>query len=102
MHLVVATMYYLSHLSLVSPSLTIFFCLLTVPFINLTPQGTSQKDAPCTTCAKSLTDCVGHYGYLDLARPVFHVGYFKNTVHILQNICKVRSGREGLSKWLRT
>ncbi|XP_050732253.1 DNA-directed RNA polymerase III subunit RPC1-like [Eriocheir sinensis] len=50
--------------------------------------GTSQKDTPCATCAKNLTDCTGHYGYLDLARPVFHVGYFKNTVHILQNICK--------------
>ncbi|CAL4127007.1 unnamed protein product, partial [Meganyctiphanes norvegica] len=51
--------------------------------------GVSQKDANCETCAKNLTDCVGHYGYLDLARPVFHVGYFKNTIHLLQNICKV-------------
>ncbi|KAK3856179.1 hypothetical protein Pcinc_031683 [Petrolisthes cinctipes] len=51
--------------------------------------GTSQKDVTCETCAKDLTDCIGHYGYLDLARPVFHVGYFKNTIHILQNICKV-------------
>ncbi|XP_069936276.1 DNA-directed RNA polymerase III subunit RPC1 [Cherax quadricarinatus] len=50
--------------------------------------GTSQKDLTCETCAKNLTDCIGHYGYLDLARPVYHVGYFKNTIHILQNICK--------------
>lgn len=50
--------------------------------------GISQKDVNCETCGKNLTDCVGHYGYLDLARPVFHVGYFKNTIHILQNICK--------------
>ncbi|XP_042221179.1 DNA-directed RNA polymerase III subunit RPC1-like [Homarus americanus] len=51
--------------------------------------GTSQKDVSCETCAKNLSDCIGHYGYLDLARPVFHVGYFKNTIHILQNICKI-------------
>nr|XP_027207425.1 LOW QUALITY PROTEIN: DNA-directed RNA polymerase III subunit RPC1-like [Penaeus vannamei] len=50
--------------------------------------GTSQKDVTCETCGKNLSDCIGHYGYLDLARPVFHVGYFKNTIHILQNICK--------------
>ncbi|XP_076056979.1 RNA polymerase III subunit A [Oratosquilla oratoria] len=53
--------------------------------------GTSQKDATCDTCSKNLTDCIGHYGFLDLARPVFHVGYFKNTIYILQSICKVCS-----------
>ncbi|XP_064097530.1 DNA-directed RNA polymerase III subunit RPC1-like [Macrobrachium nipponense] len=50
--------------------------------------GTSQKDVTCETCAKNLSECIGHYGYLDLAKPVYHVGYFKNTIHILQNICK--------------
>ncbi|MCL4133658.1 UNVERIFIED_CONTAM: hypothetical protein GTU68_021185, partial [Idotea baltica] len=53
--------------------------------------GVSQKDSLCSTCSKTLTDCVGHYGYIDLARPVFHVGYFKNIIHLLQNICKVCS-----------
>ncbi|KAG0713116.1 DNA-directed RNA polymerase III subunit RPC1 [Chionoecetes opilio] len=53
--------------------------------------GTSQKDISCETCCKNLMDCTGHFGYLDLARPCFHVGYFKNTVHILQNICKICS-----------
>ena len=53
------------------------------------PKGTSQNDATCETCGKSLADCIGHYGYIDLELPVFHVGYFAGTIAILQTICKV-------------
>jgi DNA-directed RNA polymerase III subunit RPC1 len=53
--------------------------------------GTSQKDASCEMCGKALADCIGHYGYVDLELPVFHVGYFKSIVTILQNICKTCS-----------
>lgn len=51
-------------------------------------QGTNQKDAPCQTCHKNLNECVGHFGYIDLELPVFHVGYFKSIITILQTICK--------------
>jgi DNA-directed RNA polymerase III subunit RPC1 len=30
-----------------------------------------------------MTDCPGHFGFLKLALPVFHVGFFKHTVSIL-------------------
>lgn len=50
--------------------------------------GISQKDAKCETCNQGLNDCVGHFGYLDLALPVFHVGHFRATITILQTICK--------------
>uniref|UniRef100_A0A672Q099 DNA-directed RNA polymerase subunit n=1 Tax=Sinocyclocheilus grahami TaxID=75366 RepID=A0A672Q099_SINGR len=53
--------------------------------------GTSEKDRPCETCGKSLADCLGHYGYLDLELPCFHVGYFKAIIGILQMICKTCS-----------
>lgn len=53
--------------------------------------GINQKDATCETCGKSLADCIGHYGYIDLELPVFHVGYFRSTIYILQNICKTCS-----------
>ena len=52
-------------------------------------QGTCSKDRICDTCGKGLADCVGHYGYIDLELPVFHVGHFRATVVILQCICKV-------------
>ncbi|KAM6105196.1 LOW QUALITY PROTEIN: DNA-directed RNA polymerase III subunit RPC1 [Pterocles gutturalis] len=50
--------------------------------------GTSEKDHPCETCGKNLADCLGHYGYIDLELPCFHVGYFKAVIGILQMICK--------------
>jgi DNA-directed RNA polymerase III subunit RPC1 len=34
---------------------------------------------------------VGHYGYIKLALPVFHIGYYKLMMTILQNICKTCS-----------
>uniref|UniRef100_A0A069DY71 DNA-directed RNA polymerase subunit n=1 Tax=Panstrongylus megistus TaxID=65343 RepID=A0A069DY71_9HEMI len=50
--------------------------------------GTNQKDANCETCGKGLNDCIGHYGYIDLQLPVFHIGYFRCVINILQTICK--------------
>lgn len=52
-------------------------------------QGTSEKDNNCETCGKGLADCVGHYGYIDLELPCFHIGYFRATIMVLQSICKV-------------
>jgi DNA-directed RNA polymerase III subunit RPC1 len=34
---------------------------------------------------------VGHFGFIDLELPVFHVGYFKAVLTILQSICKTCS-----------
>lgn len=51
-------------------------------------QGVSQKNATCQTCNKGLNECVGLFGYLDLAQPVYHVGHFRTTIQILQTICK--------------
>lgn len=63
-----------------------------VPFGVLdSHMGTSSKDRSCETCGKALADCVGHYGYLDLELPVFHVGFFRSTIVILQTVCKTCS-----------
>ncbi|CAB0005729.1 unnamed protein product [Nesidiocoris tenuis] len=51
--------------------------------------GTNQKDAECASCGKGMNDCIGHYGYIDLQLPVFHIGYFRSVINILQTICKV-------------
>jgi len=50
--------------------------------------GTSQKDAKCQTCGQGLAECVGHFGFIDLKLPVFHIGYFRFILGILQCICK--------------
>lgn len=50
--------------------------------------GTSEKDNNCETCGKSLADCIGHYGFVDLELPCFHIGFFRTTITLLQMICK--------------
>ncbi|GLB33325.1 putative DNA-dependent RNA polymerase [Lyophyllum shimeji] len=50
--------------------------------------GTTDKNAFCETCGQSSLNCVGHYAYIKLVVPVFHIGYFKHTIGILQAICK--------------
>jgi DNA-directed RNA polymerase III subunit RPC1 len=50
--------------------------------------GISNKRTTCETCGQALTECTGHFGYIALELPVFHIGYFRNTQQILQCICK--------------
>lgn len=53
--------------------------------------GVSDKVSVCATCQRKLQDCAGHFGYIKLALPVFHIGFFKHTLNILQCICKTCS-----------
>jgi DNA-directed RNA polymerase III subunit RPC1 len=53
--------------------------------------GISSKVAACETCGLKLADCAGHFGYVALELPVFHIGYFKATLQVLQCICKTCS-----------
>jgi DNA-directed RNA polymerase III subunit RPC1 len=50
--------------------------------------GTFQKSLNCHTCKKNMADCVGHFGFIDLEYPVFHVGFFRLILQTLQCICK--------------
>lgn len=50
--------------------------------------GISSKRATCETCGQMLADCTGHFGYIKLELPVFHIGYFRSTMQILQCVCK--------------
>ncbi|BEI84854.1 hypothetical protein CcaverHIS002_0502550 [Cutaneotrichosporon cavernicola] len=50
--------------------------------------GPNEKGGTCPTCHEDHTHCVGHYGYVKLALPVFHIGYYRPTINMLQCICK--------------
>jgi len=50
--------------------------------------GVCGKDKVCETCGEKLTECVGHFGVIELALPVFHIGCMKNIQNTLQCICK--------------
>lgn len=69
--------------------------LFQMPVRNAAPHGCmdarlgiSDKISACKTCNKRLTDCSGHFGFIQLELPVFHAGYFKHTLTILQCVCK--------------
>ncbi|MFH1424824.1 MAG: DNA-directed RNA polymerase subunit A' [archaeon] len=42
----------------------------------------------CRTCKGKMGDCPGHPGYIELARPVLHVGYTKLVYNLLRSTCK--------------
>ncbi|KAK4688347.1 DNA-directed RNA polymerase III subunit RPC1, partial [Tremellales sp. Uapishka_1] len=50
--------------------------------------GPNEKGPTCPTCHEGAALCVGHYGYIKLALPVFHIGYFRPTINMLSCICK--------------
>ena len=49
---------------------------------------TDKRGGECATCRGSMVDCAGHFGYIKLELPVFHIGYFKNIISVLQCVCK--------------
>ena len=53
--------------------------------------GTSRRGETCETCGKITRLCPGHFAYIELEMPCFHIGYFKHVVHILQCVCKTCS-----------
>ncbi|KAI5175270.1 DNA-directed RNA polymerase III subunit RPC1, partial [Pancytospora epiphaga] len=50
--------------------------------------GVSTKTGVCETCGEGLQTCVGHFGKIELVLPVYHVGFLKNILNILNSICK--------------
>ncbi|KAJ4725928.1 DNA-directed RNA polymerase subunit [Melia azedarach] len=50
--------------------------------------GPANKSCTCATCHGGFSDCPGHYGYLNLALPVYNVGYLSTILDILKCICK--------------
>ncbi|KAI1850587.1 hypothetical protein JX265_004297 [Neoarthrinium moseri] len=50
--------------------------------------GISGKGVRCVTCDQPLQDCPGHFGHIRLPLPVFHIGYIRFTMKVLQEICK--------------
>src|SRR3989442_1540860 len=42
----------------------------------------------CKTCGGKVDDCPGHFGHIDLAMPVIHVGYVKDIKKLLQATCR--------------
>ncbi|MDO8555886.1 MAG: DNA-directed RNA polymerase subunit A' [Nanoarchaeota archaeon] len=42
----------------------------------------------CKTCGGKLKECMGHFGYIELARPVIHIKYLKTILDSLRCTCR--------------
>ncbi|MFX1305783.1 MAG: DNA-directed RNA polymerase subunit A' [Promethearchaeota archaeon] len=49
--------------------------------------GTIEPGQRCQTCGNLVSNCMGHFGHIELARPVIHVGYSKRVLKVLRSIC---------------
>lgn len=50
--------------------------------------GVVDPGLKCKTCGGRVGDCPGHFGRIELARPVVHVGYAKVINRVLRAICR--------------
>jgi len=50
--------------------------------------GVIEPGLRCKTCGGKVDECPGHFGHIDLAMPVIHVGYVKEIKKLLQATCR--------------
>jgi DNA-directed RNA polymerase II subunit RPB1 len=49
--------------------------------------GTIDFRKPCETCGMKQADCQGHFGHVELAKPMYHYGFLKTTIKALRCVC---------------
>ncbi len=49
--------------------------------------GTVDKNQHCETCKGNFTDCPGHPGYIELVKPMYHIGFIEDCRKILKCVC---------------
>ncbi|OQV11983.1 DNA-directed RNA polymerase II subunit RPB1 [Hypsibius exemplaris] len=49
--------------------------------------GTVDRMLRCQTCAGTMTECPGHFGHINLAKPVFHIGFLMKTIRVMRCVC---------------
>ncbi len=50
--------------------------------------GVIEPNLRCRTCGGRVNECPGHFGIIELAMPVVHVGYAKEIKRLLQSTCR--------------
>lgn len=54
--------------------------------------GTINKYVTCETCEQRMDTCVGHFGHIELARPVYHPGLITDVLKLLRCVCHSCAG----------
>jgi DNA-directed RNA polymerase subunit A' len=42
----------------------------------------------CKTCGSKLKECIGHFGYIEMARPIIHVKFVAIILNLLKSTCR--------------
>lgn len=50
--------------------------------------GVIDPGLKCKTCGQKLKECPGHFGYIELARPVIHINFVRQIFDMLKSTCK--------------
>ncbi|KAF8444250.1 DNA-directed RNA polymerase II, largest subunit [Kalaharituber pfeilii] len=49
--------------------------------------GSIDRSFKCATCDENMAECPGHFGHIELAKPVFHVGFINKIKKVLECVC---------------
>lgn len=49
--------------------------------------GSIDRQFKCATCDQNMSECPGHFGHIELAKPVFHPGFLKKIKKLLEMVC---------------
>ncbi|CAI9763520.1 unnamed protein product [Fraxinus pennsylvanica] len=49
--------------------------------------GTIDRKMKCETCMANMAECPGHFGHLELAKPMFHIGFLKPVLGLRRCVC---------------
>nr|AAD12605.1 RNA polymerase II largest subunit [Antonospora locustae] len=49
--------------------------------------GTTERDYLCATCNQDNYVCAGHFGHIELVKPMFHVGFISRIKKVLECVC---------------
>jgi len=67
--------------------------------------GVIEPGQKCPTCGNTLGNCPGHFGHIELVRPVVHVGFVKHIYDFLRATCrrcgKIKIAEEEIEKYSR-
>ncbi len=50
--------------------------------------GVIDPGLTCKTCGSKLKQCLGHFGYIELARPVIHIKFVKVILDLMRSTCR--------------
>ncbi|KAI9682843.1 MAG: DNA-directed RNA polymerase II subunit rpb1 [Trizodia sp. TS-e1964] len=49
--------------------------------------GSIDRNLKCATCDENMSECPGHFGHIELATPVFHIGFLSKIKKLLETVC---------------